>query len=221
VLYLGHNKTSRTGAGHAGTALANPPDDRSVGVMVDVYFTTYRLTSVQIKRFWQRVPHETDPTCCWDWQGRIGKNGYGYMDVGPPGDIHACLAHCIAWELHVGTVPDGLELDHLCMRKPCVNIAHLEPVTHQVNGQRAMARLRPLGQVSCNKGHLLTADTVYYYTKSSGMHVRQCKACAIERAERRHRERLTTEPGYLALSRKRKLDSYHRNKGKRHGNCNS
>jgi hypothetical protein len=46
------------------------------------------------------------------------------------------MAHRVAYEQFVGTVPDGLELDHLCENKACVNPGHLEPVTRSENVRR-------------------------------------------------------------------------------------
>ena len=42
-------------------------------------------------------------------------------------------AHRVAYELFVGPIPDGLELDHLCRRRNCINPDHLEAVTHAEN----------------------------------------------------------------------------------------
>lgn len=43
----------------------------------------------------------------------------------------------LQWETVHGPVPDGLELDHLCRQRDCVNPAHLEPVTHAENMRRS------------------------------------------------------------------------------------
>ncbi len=77
-------------------------------------------------------------TPCWQWQWFTSPKGYGkvWSDGGPR------LAYVVYWKRINGPVPDGLELDHLCRNRGCVNPAHLEPVTHEVNGQRgANARL--------------------------------------------------------------------------------
>lgn len=41
--------------------------------------------------------------------------------------------HRVVYELRVGPVPEGMDLDHLCRVKHCANPDHLEPVTHRVN----------------------------------------------------------------------------------------
>lgn len=50
-------------------------------------------------------------------------------------------AHRLSYELFVGPIPDGYELDHLCRNRGCVNPAHLEAVTHRVNVLRGLAAL--------------------------------------------------------------------------------
>lgn len=68
---------------------------------------------------------------CWEWQGHLS-GGYGSFRVGtnyPP-------AHRWAYEFIRGEIPDGLQLDHLCRNRACVNPWHVEPVTARVNSQR-------------------------------------------------------------------------------------
>lgn len=74
---------------------------------------------------------------CWEWTGGRDGNGYGRIRVGG----RQQGAHRISYELFVGPVPTGLELDHLCRLRHCVNPGHLEPVTHAENMRRgALAR---------------------------------------------------------------------------------
>ena len=78
-------------------------------------------------RFWDKV--EKGPGC-WNWSGRVGRKGYGQFGNGRS---RSTLVHKIAYEAIRGPVPDGLELDHLCRNRRCVNPDHLEPVTHREN----------------------------------------------------------------------------------------
>lgn len=71
-------------------------------------------------------------TGCWVWQAGRSANGYGRMRH----RTSRHPAHRFFYEKYVGPVPDGLELDHLCSNRACVNPAHLEPVSHRDNVHR-------------------------------------------------------------------------------------
>jgi hypothetical protein len=73
---------------------------------------------------------------CWEWGGQIGDRGYGRVKAW----AKKRRAHIVVWELLRGPIPEGLELDHCCGNKRCVNPEHLEPVTHLENVHRALAR---------------------------------------------------------------------------------
>lgn len=72
-------------------------------------------------------------TPCWRWGGNIGSTGYGWKWLGRKKQV---LAHRYMYEQEHGPIPDGLHLDHLCRNPPCVNPAHLEPVTVGENIRR-------------------------------------------------------------------------------------
>lgn len=98
-------------------------------------------------RFWALVDR-ADPDACWEWRGLRAK-GYGQYR----GHI---LAHRRSYELTVGPIPTGLELDHLCSNPGCVNPAHLEPVTHEENSRRAWVRGECKRPTHCQRGlHVL------------------------------------------------------------------
>ena len=71
---------------------------------------------------------------CWVWTGPTMPNGYGKVRPGPGQRERA--AHVVAFEHYVGEVEPGMQLDHLCRNRPCVNPQHLEPVTASVNTDR-------------------------------------------------------------------------------------
>jgi hypothetical protein len=71
---------------------------------------------------------------CWVWQGALS-SGYGSMRA----DGRTRPAHRVFYERHLGAIPKGLDLDHLCRNKACVNPAHLEPVTRRENVWRGAA----------------------------------------------------------------------------------
>jgi hypothetical protein len=78
-----------------------------------------------------------DPeTSCWNWIRAMHRLGYGFTSKG--------YAHRVYYERLVGPIPEGLEIDHLCRNRACVNPAHMEPVTHQENCRRGLnGELRP------------------------------------------------------------------------------
>lgn len=77
-------------------------------------------------------------TACWIWQGalNVGKSGkglaYGRMYDGEK----LAYSHRAFYERHIGPIPDGLVIDHLCRVPACVNPEHLEAVTYAENNRR-------------------------------------------------------------------------------------
>ena len=84
-------------------------------------------------RFWSKVDVAGD---CWLCTRSLSSRGYGQFSFGGRGAGGPIGAHVFAWTVLVGEVGVGLELDHLCRVKSCVNPDHLEPVTRKVNTQR-------------------------------------------------------------------------------------
>jgi hypothetical protein len=83
---------------------------------------------------------------CWEWQGSRTAQGYGRIRIGGrQGTVN--YAHRRMYELLVGPIPVGFELDHLCRNPPCCRPSHLEPVTRQENERR---KPRP---ETCPNGH--------------------------------------------------------------------
>lgn len=81
-----------------------------------------------------------DPrTGCIEWTGSLGPDGYGKV-----WRRHGTgAAHRLAWLLRYGSLPGaGMELDHLCLNRRCVNPDHLEVVTSDENKRRAVHHRR-------------------------------------------------------------------------------
>lgn len=86
-----------------------------------------------------RVEDRGHTTPCWIWQLSTNEWGYGKFDMRVNGARKTVRAHRWYYEQARGSVPNGLQLDHLCRVRRCVNPDHLEPVTAAVNTERSKA----------------------------------------------------------------------------------
>jgi len=112
---------------------------------------------------------------CWIWTAGKNPGGYGTMSVSG----RDTLVHRWAYERFIGPVPERLELDHLCCNKSCVNVAHLEPVTHQENTLRGVRR------PYCKHGHEYTPENAAYHQNGS----RYCRECGRRRSQAQYLRR--------------------------------
>jgi hypothetical protein len=131
-----------------------------------------------------------EPTSgCWLWTGSVTRGGYGHAWF----QKRPRAVHRIVYEMLVGPVPKGLDLDHLCRNRCCANPKHLEPVSHRENVLRGVGfAARYAKQTHCKRGHPLSGDNLAEQSRRRG---RMCKQC----------------------TRASKLEWYHRNKGEQHG----
>lgn len=123
-------------------------------------------------RFVQKI---SESNGCWLWTAFKNEDGYGKIFVA--GKIK--FAHRVSYELLVGPVPLGKELDHLCRNRSCVNPLHLEAVEHAVNVARGNADFKK-NLTHCKNGHALNER-------------RKCNICQAA-ATSRYRERKKHEP---------------------------
>jgi hypothetical protein len=80
------------------------------------------------QRFWDKVQRGA---ACWNWVGTLMVTGYGGIRYHGKNRT----AHRVSYELHYGPIPDGLQIDHACRNRLCVNPDHLRAVRDGENKQ--------------------------------------------------------------------------------------
>jgi len=132
------------------------------------------MTKTLIDRIEENIM--VDPNSgCWLWTLSLKPEGYGSIKI----NGRSRLAHRISYEEFVGPVPRGLQLDHLCRTRSCVNPKHLEPVTLGENIRRGdtgkTARARWASKTHCKKGHAFAEHS--YISVRDGYNRRICRIC--------------------------------------------
>lgn len=124
-----------------------------------------------------------DENGCHVWHSTIAgtKSRYGYFRHTTKPSDPKVIAHRWVYEHDIGPIPEGMEIDHTCRNTLCVNVEHLEPVTHAVNMERARLTV-------CRAGlHDLT-DPANVVWDNQGRR-RGCRLCLRERDRKRTRRR--------------------------------
>lgn len=135
-----------------------------------------------LERLWARIKRTRT---CWLWQGAIS-SGYGRVRW----DGRDQAVHRVVYELLVGPIPAGLELDHLCRNRPCCNPRHLEPVTGRVNKLRGESPAAKYAvRETCSKGHPYEGDN--YYVRDG---IRVCRVCRRAAAIASYQRRRVPKP---------------------------
>lgn len=137
------------------------------------------------KRVYERVPEEQrffalwkldDHGGCWLWAANKNNKGYGRF-----GRVYA---HRWSYEHHVGPIPPGTEIDHLCRVPACVNPKHLEAVPHAENSRRGISPPAiNAAKTHCVRGHEFTAENTYVPARGG----RQCRECVRVRWQNKMR----------------------------------
>lgn len=129
-----------------------------------------------------------DENGCWIW-GAAKTNGYGVIQHS--GRIQR--AHRVAYEALIGPIPKGLELDHRCRNRACINPSHLEPVTSYVNIMRgeSMSAIHAR-QTHCKRGHEFTPENTYIRQRGHKKE-RFCRECSRLRDNERYRRNSARE----------------------------
>lgn len=134
-----------------------------------------RMSNAADVRFWKKVK-KTE--ACWIWTGATNGLGYGQF-----WNQKQMGAHRWSYESLVGPIPPGLQLDHLCRNRSCVNPAHLEPVTQRENTLRGDTfQARNAAKTHCPRGHLLAGDNLRWSPPGH----RSCRECDNAKRRARH-----------------------------------
>src|SRR6267142_1659983 len=142
------------------------------------------------ERFWKKVHLEDlifSENGCMLWIGAKSSYGYGIFCA----DGRTVRAHRWLYERFHGPIPKGLEPDHLCRVRSCVNPDHLELVTRKTNLNRGDTGANNRLKTHCPQGHPYTEENIIkiptgrrckicHYTRNRERYARQEKASSTE-----------------------------------------
>lgn len=139
-----------------------------------------------LKRFWKKV-EKTE--LCWLWTAGLQKD-YGAFHMN--GRMRP--AHRVIYEHIYGEIEKGLEIDHVCFTKNCVNPMHLEAVTPSVNTRRGIKNAGLVSQLYksrkveyCSNGHKRTMGNTYINGKT-----KVCRVCQLASVKRYQKSRVAS-----------------------------
>lgn len=127
--------------------------------------TKKRMKTLKDRLLEKMIPEPN--TGCWLWTGATNSQGYGQIRV--DGVCHT--ASRVSFECFNGQLAPGMEPDHICRVRSCINPGHMEAVTHAENRGRALKEF-------CRNGHDLRITRIILPAGSG------CKVCRYEATKR-------------------------------------
>jgi hypothetical protein len=139
-----------------------------------------------LRRFVRKIDVFSDNDCLI-WTGAHNYNGYGWFAV----NSRQVRAHRFIYSLTNGPIPEGMDIDHLCRNRDCVNPYHMEVVTRKENLMRGNTHARFNKDKShCCRGHLLSGSNVRINRRGG----RVCRECERQGCRSRRRVRAYQAP---------------------------
>lgn len=159
----------------ADSTVVTAPEPRAVPVPLSRTVTfsgqLFHFSAEQVNRlFWRKITHPKGG--CWEWTGQKLPNGYGKLRLAG----RDWYTHRVSYELHYGSIAQGLHLDHLCRNRACCNPAHLDAVSCKENIHRSPIALAAVNarKTHCDWGHELSGENLL--PRPNGQ--RHCRTCA-------------------------------------------
>lgn len=141
-------------------------ESSEVGVSTDII----DRESMPHFRFWAKV-ERTDG--CWEWTAAKDTNGYGVFWL----DGKQQQAHRVAYEMLVGPIPDGMQIDHICANRLCVRHLRVCSPWENTHAEHTSTTAKiNAAKTHCPHGHPYSGDNLYVYNGR-----RECRECRRNR----------------------------------------
>lgn len=142
------------------------------------------------QRLWMSVEKGISDDACWLWVGSKINNGYGVIRKPRSAKKKGtALVHRVSYEIAFGPIPDGLDIDHKCRVRNCVNPNHLRTCTRRQNTLWGIGPSAKNAQKThCLRGHPLEGENILIRGNR-----RCCRECIRIRA-RKHAPRRKRKP---------------------------